>query len=76
MLQYKEVTQDSKAVKEADDSTVVEGVVPFMESDFNLARGCQDVGAAAEDDDDNSGDIDLVRGGQDANAIMETIQTE
>ena len=45
---------------------------PFTESDFNLARGCQDLGAVEDDDDTSSSDINLVRGGQDTNAIMET----
>ena len=73
MLHCKKVSQDSEAVKEGGRQFNRE----LTESDFNLARGCQDLGAAAEDDDANSGDIDLVRGGQDTNAIMtETMLTK
>ena len=65
-LLIKEATRDSNTVKVA----IVE-VVPFTEGDFNLVQGCQDVGAAEDDDNVvNRSDIDLLKGSQDTNAIL------
>ena len=72
-MQSKGVIKDTDAVKEAGNLILAEDI-PFSESDSNLARGCQDLGAVG-DVDDNGSDIDLVRGGQDPNAILETLLT-
>ena len=71
IVQVKEATECSKLIEAAYDSTVAEDV-PFTESDLNLVLGCQDAAAVAVSEDYDIGDIDLVRGGQDMNAIMET----
>ena len=68
IVQVKEAAECSKLIQAAVDSMVA----GFTESDLNLLRGCQDVAAIAVSGDYDIGDIDLVRGGQDKNAIMET----
>ena len=69
IVHVKEAAECSKLIQAAAVDSMVAG---FTESDLNLLRGCQDVAAIAVSGDYDIDDIDLVRGGQDKNAIMET----